>query len=61
MLPYDLQAGIQIRTLYTGSLLQQAVEGPFPPPVSLGEWGVRDDCRLAHRMLKNAVRQGRNI
>jgi hypothetical protein len=24
-------------------------------PVGLGEWNVRDDCRLAHRMLKKAV------
>jgi hypothetical protein len=23
--------------------------------VGLGEWEVRDDCRLAHRMLKKAV------
>ncbi len=29
-------------------------------PVRLGKWDVRDNCRLAHRMLKKAVQRGRS-
>jgi len=38
----------------------QAAEKIFSPSVGLREWDVRDDCRLAHRMLKKSVQRGRS-
>jgi hypothetical protein len=41
-------------------MTQQAAKQLFSLPMRLGEWDVRDDCQLTHRMLKKAVQHGRS-
>lgn len=54
MLPHYDQSGLQSIPCAVIQF-QQAAEKPIPLPVELDEWDVRDDYRLAHRMLKKAV------